>query len=95
MEDEEVVQVSLEREFKEAFEVCPICGGELAEKRVEKLLRGGPNMATITVEAMVCLRCGERFYPEETVKRFENLRARLARDETDGLELVGGAYEAR
>ncbi len=87
--------MALEKAFKEAFEVCPVCGGELAEKRVEKLLRGGPNMATITVEAMVCLRCGERFYPELTVKRFENVRAKLARNQTDGLELVGGAYEAR
>lgn len=86
--------MALEREFNEAFEVCPTCGGELAEKSVEKLLKGCPNMATITVEAMVCLRCGECFYPEETVKRFENVRARLARDQTDGLALVGGAYEA-
>ena len=86
--------MALEREFNEAFEVCPICGGELSEKRVEKLLKGGPNMATITVDALVCLRCGERFYPEATVKRFENVRASLARGQTDGLALVGGAYEA-
>jgi YgiT-type zinc finger domain-containing protein len=84
-----------ERRFEAAFEICPVCGGELVEKRVEKLLRGGTNMATITVDAMVCLRCGERYYPVETVRRFENIRISLARDQTDGLQLVGGAYEAR
>jgi YgiT-type zinc finger domain-containing protein len=87
--------MALEKRFQEAFEVCPVCGGELVEKRVEKLLRGGTNMATITVDAMVCLRCGERYYPEGTVRRFENIRNSLARDQTDGLEHVGGAYEAR
>ncbi len=42
------------------FEKCPVCGGEMVAKKVEKLLRGGLNTATVTVSAEVCLRCGER-----------------------------------
>lgn len=87
--------MALDEQFREAFESCPVCGGELAEKRVEKLLKGGTNTAAIRVDAMVCLRCGERLYPEATVRRFENIRLRLARDETGELELVGSAYELR
>ena len=30
-----------------SFEKCPVCGGELVEKEVEKLLRGGDNLATV------------------------------------------------
>ncbi|GJQ57929.1 MAG: YgiT-type zinc finger protein [Candidatus Scalindua sp. AMX11] len=47
------------------FEKCPICGGELEEKIVEKLLRGGDNTAGLKVQAEVCLHCGERLYAEE------------------------------
>ena len=42
------------------FEKCPICGGELVEKDVEKILKGGSNTAILTVKAEVCLHCGER-----------------------------------
>jgi YgiT-type zinc finger domain-containing protein len=48
------------------FVKCPVCGGELVEKKVEKLLRGGKNTAILEVDAEVCLRCGERLYPQET-----------------------------
>ena len=47
------------------FQQCPVCGGEMVEKQVEKLLRGGVHTATVTVRAEVCLRCGERLYPAE------------------------------
>ena len=43
-------------------------------KEVEKLLRGGVNLASVTVGADVCLRCGERLYSKEVVSRFEQIR---------------------
>ncbi len=45
------------------FPECPVCGGEMVEKDVEKLLRGGIHTAVLTVRAEVCLHCGERMYP--------------------------------
>lgn len=86
--------MALEKRFKEAFAACPVCGGELAEKRVTKLLRGGTDTATIEVDALVCHRCGERLYPEETVRLFERIRAKLRRGETQDMTLVGSSYEA-
>lgn len=86
--------MALDERFKETFAVCPVCGGDLAEKRVEKLLRGGSDTAHLEVEALVCQRCGERLYPEATVRRFEKIRHKLSRKETDGLTLVGSSYEA-
>lgn len=38
------------------FEKCPVCGGELVEKQVEKLLRGGMHTAVLKVRAEVCLQ---------------------------------------
>ena len=44
------------------FEKCPVCGGELIDKQVEKLLRGGLHTAVVAVFAEVSLRCGERLH---------------------------------
>jgi hypothetical protein len=48
---------------------------------VEKLLKGGIYTAVLKVRADVCLRCGERLYSEETIRRFEQIRQKLERQE--------------
>ena len=73
---------------------CPRCGGELVEKKVEKLLRGGVNVAAVTVDAEVCLRCGERLYPIETVKLFEKFRHKLATQDVEEFEPLGQSFKA-
>lgn len=88
MAQERMRKLSLE----EMFDSCPVCGGELVKRQVEEILRGGDDTATLSVEAMVCQRCGERLYSEDTVRRFERIRADLARGSTEGLEPVGRAY---
>ena len=75
------------------FDKCPICGGELAEKEVEKLLKGGGNTAVLKVRAEVCLKCGERLYTEETVRRFEQIRRMLEKKDVTGFQLVGQTYQ--
>jgi YgiT-type zinc finger domain-containing protein len=75
------------------FEKCPICGGEIVEKEVEKLLRGGNHTAVVKVLAEVCLHCGERLYSPETVKHFEEIRSKLAREDTEGFEPVGQTFQ--
>ena len=75
------------------FEKCPVCGGELVEKEVEKLLRGGIHTAVLKVRAEVCLHCGERLYSQETVRRFEKIRAKLERQETADFEPLGSSFQ--
>lgn len=75
------------------FKKCPICGGDLAEKKVEKVLRGGANTAILEVCAEVCLRCGERLYTQETVRRFEQIKAKLERQETGEFQAIGVSYQ--
>jgi YgiT-type zinc finger domain-containing protein len=60
------------------FDKCPICGGELAEKQVEKPLRSGANTSIVKVKAEVCVHCGERLYSQETVTLFEEIRKKLS-----------------
>lgn len=75
------------------FNKCPICGNEVVEKEVEKLLKGGNNIAVIKVTAEVCLHCGERLYSQETVRKFEKIRAKLAREETNEFQLLGKSFQ--
>lgn len=56
---------------------CPLCGGEIVKKEVEKILRGGNLTETVKAQAEACLRCGESFYTPDVVKRFEKIRSRL------------------
>lgn len=74
------------------FEKCPVCGGELVENEVEKLLRGGVHMAVVKVRAEVYLHCGERLYAEETVRRFEEIKAKLERQETADFQPLGLSF---
>lgn len=73
-------------------ERCLICGGEVVEKIVEKLLRGGDHIAVLEVRAEVCLRCGERPYSIETIRHFEEIRAKLERQELDEFQPLGRSF---
>ncbi len=75
------------------LEICHACGGPLFEKRVEKLLRGGVHTAVIEIEAEVCQRCGEQIYSSETVRRLEEIRGKLARQETAEFVPIGQAFQ--
>jgi YgiT-type zinc finger domain-containing protein len=75
------------------FKKCPVCGGEMVEKEVEKLLRGGIHTAVLKVHAEVCLHCGERLYTQETVRRFEEIRTKLERQETSDLQPLGQSFQ--
>jgi YgiT-type zinc finger domain-containing protein len=75
------------------FSQCPVCGGEMVEKEVEKLLRGGKHIAVVTVRAEVCQHCGERLYSKETITHFEQIRAKLARQEIAEFQPLGQSFQ--
>ena len=74
------------------FGNCPVCDGEVIEKGVEKLLRGGVNIATVTVPAEVCLHCGDRLFSKGTVNRFEQIRDKLARQQMAEFDSLGRSF---
>ncbi len=71
---------------------CPICGGELVEKKVEEVVRGGNNTAFLQVDAGVCLKCGERLYEPHTIRLFEETRKKLEQNLEQGMHPVGKTY---
>jgi YgiT-type zinc finger domain-containing protein len=74
-------------------EKCPVCGGELVEKEVEKVLKGGKNTAIVKVQAEVCLHCGERLYAPEAISRFEDIRRKLTEEDVGEFEPIGKTYQ--
>lgn len=74
-------------------EKCAVCGGQLIEKEVEKLLRGGGNMASLKVHAEVCLHCGERFYTPQVIEQFEAIESKLEKNDVRGFHAVGQAFQ--
>jgi len=46
-------------------------------------IKGDVHTAVTKVRAEVCLRCGERLYTAETVRRFEEMREKLERQEEE------------
>ncbi len=75
------------------FDKCPVCGNEMVVKEVEKLLRGGNNTAVLKVQAEVCLRCGERLYSQQAVRNFEQIRGKLARQQTEDFQPLGQSFQ--
>ncbi len=75
------------------FDKCPVCGGELVEKEVEKLIKGGVHTAVLSVRAQVCLQCGERLYPADVVRRFEQIREKLERQEVSEFQPLGQTFQ--
>lgn len=78
---------------KRPFDKCPVCGGQLKEKEVEKLLQGGVDTAVMKVRAEVCLHCGERLYSQETVKRFEEIRRKLKQKKVADFQPMGRSFQ--
>lgn len=75
------------------FDKCPMCGGELIEKEVERILRGGSNTALVRVKAEVCLHCGERLYTPEDIARFDEIRKKLREDNVEKFIQIGKTFK--
>ncbi|HWC66271.1 MAG TPA: YgiT-type zinc finger protein [Thermoanaerobaculia bacterium] len=78
--------------MKWPFDRCPLCGGELADRVVEKLLRGGVDTAVLKVQAEVCVRCAGRIYTQKAIRQFERVREKLETKQTGEMTKVGATY---
>ncbi|MCC6808031.1 MAG: YgiT-type zinc finger protein [Deltaproteobacteria bacterium] len=73
-----------------ALSKCVRCGStDLAERTVERLVRGGQDVVVFRVTAVVCHHCGERYFSKAAIEAFEAARHKLERHDLDGFETVG------
>jgi YgiT-type zinc finger domain-containing protein len=75
------------------FTKCPVCGGDVQEKEVEKIVRGGNNTAILHILADVCLHCGERLYAKESISLFEQIRKKLEKQDVSEFRVLGNSYQ--
>ncbi len=71
---------------------CVHCGGETCVREVEHLVSGNCDVARVRVEAEVCLKCGQRTFEPDSVRRFEEIRRRLDAGDVSTLQPLGRTY---
>jgi len=78
--------------MEEIVPVCPVCSGKVTVKEVEKIVKGGSNVAILKVKAGVCSKCGERIYSKDTHEKIQKIRKELELGKTEDFEVIGRAY---
>lgn len=81
--------------MEEIVPVCPICSGSVTIKEVEKIVKGGSNVAILKVRAGVCSKCGERIYSKDVHEKIQKVRKELELGKTKDFEVVGHTYKYR
>jgi len=73
---------------------CFRCGStELELKTVEELVRRGPYVVALPLQADVCASCGERYLQRQDIVVIEDVRRRLERGELAGFRVTGELLE--
>jgi len=68
---------------------CVICkSGDIAERVIEEEIRVGSNIIFVSVKALVCPECGEKYYNRAQIKKLEDME-RLLRQKKVSLEKIG------
>lgn len=73
---------------------CVICKStDIQVKEVEEEIRSGRDIVLVPMNVLVCLNCGERYYDRKSMRKIEELRARLSRNDLE-IEEVGKVFRA-
>lgn len=73
---------------------CFHCGGtDLEWREGDELLSVDDYVIRCRVMATVCLHCGERYFKPDTIRLFEELRARVHAGDLSGLRTAGALLE--
>ena len=62
-------------------------------KMVEEEIKSGKDIVLIAMEVLVCLNCGERYYDRKTMRKIEEIRSRLGKQDLK-VEEVGKVLRA-
>jgi hypothetical protein len=74
---------------------CVICkGSDVQMKMVEEEIKRDEDIVLIPMEVLVCLSCGERYYDRKTMRKLEDIRAKLRLQELE-VEDVGKVLRSK
>jgi len=84
----------MDRFFKEKKMKCVICkGSDIELKTVDEQVMTGKDIILIPMNILVCSNCGERYYDRKAMKKIEEIRSRVKKQELD-VEEVGKVMRA-
>ena len=74
---------------------CVVCESPVLDRRlVEEEIKSGDDIVLLSLETLVCSNCGERYYDRRTLRRIEEARHKLGRQELE-VEVIGKVYRAK
>ena len=74
---------------------CVICkSSEIEIKKVDEEIKLGSDIFLVSVQVLVCLNCGERYYDTKVMRKLEEMREKLRRKAVD-VEDVGKVKRAK
>jgi len=73
---------------------CVICkSSDIQRKMIEEEIKSGMDIVLVSVDVLVCMNCGERYYDRNTMRRIEDVRSRLKQKDLE-VEEVGKVLRA-
>lgn len=73
---------------------CVICkSGNIAQQVTEEEIRMGCDIVFVSLNALVCNECGERYYSRAEMKKLEDME-RLLEQKKVSLEKIGEVLKA-
>jgi len=73
---------------------CVICkSSDIQMKMAKEEIKSGKDIVLIPMEVLVCLNCGERYYDRKTMRKIEEIRSRLGKQDLK-VEEVGKVLRA-
>lgn len=73
---------------------CIVCKSpDIQMKKVEEEIKFEKDIILVPIEVLVCNDCGERYYDSRTMKKIEDIRIRLEKNELS-VEDVGKVLRA-
>ena len=92
MKELEVFEASMNGEVIKKMK-CVICSGDdIKEKEVEEEIRVGNDIVLVPAKAMVCTKCGERYYDRKTMMNLEMVKYKVEKKQLE-VETIGNVLK--
>jgi len=92
IEELEIFEVSADGEVIRKMK-CIICSGDdIKEKEVEEEIRVGNDIVLVPAKAMVCTKCGKRYYDRKTMMNLEMVKYKMEKKQLE-VETIGNVLK--
>lgn len=72
---------------------CAICSGDdVKEKEIEEEIRVENDIVLVPAKAMVCTKCGERYYDRKTLMNLEIVKYKVEKKQLE-VETIGNVLK--